>query len=59
MKLLDLFLGYLDLFQARGDLIESQEAPLLALGDQRTQLLHLNDGCFVTQQHCRFVAHGP
>ena len=43
-----LLLGDLDLLEAGGDLLERQIAPLAALGDQRAQLLDLEErrlGC--------------
>ena len=51
VQLLDLLLGDLDLLEARRDLLEGQEAALLALGDQRPQLIELRDRSLIGQQH--------
>ena len=59
MQLLDLLLGDLDLLEAGRDLVERQEPPLLALGDQRTQLVELRDRGLVAQQNDSLFAHGP
>ena len=59
MQLLELLLGDLDLLQARLDLRERQEASLLTLGDQRTQLVQLRDRSFVGSTAPFPFAHGP
>ena len=43
MQLAHLLLGHLDLLEARGDLLERQEAALLAVGDETAQLLDLEE----------------
>ena len=50
MQLRDLFLRDLHLFKRGGDLLERQEATLLTLGDQRTELVDLRDGRVARQQ---------
>ena len=59
VQLLDLLLGDLDLLEAGGDLLERQEAALLAFGDQRPELLGLGDRSFVGEQYLWLVAHSP
>ena len=51
MQLPQLLLGDLDLLQRGGDLLERQEAALLALRDQRPKLVQLVDRRLVRQQH--------
>ena len=48
---LHLLLRDLDLLETRGDLLEGQEATFLALGDERAELLQLDDRRLVGQQH--------
>ena len=43
VQVADLLLGHLDLLETPGDLLEGQVAALLALGDQRAQLLDLEE----------------
>jgi len=50
VQLADLLLRDVDLLQGRGDLLDRQNPLLLSLGDQRPQLVHLDDGCLVRQQ---------
>jgi hypothetical protein len=51
VKLLDLLLGDLDLLQRGGDVVECQEAALLAVRDEATELVELIDGSLVRQQN--------
>ena len=51
MELLDLLLGDLDLLEARRDLLERQESPLLPLRDQPPKLLQLRDRRVIAQQN--------
>ena len=50
MQLDDLLLGDLHLLQAGGDLLEGQEPPLLAFGDQRAKLVDLHDRRLAREQ---------
>jgi len=43
MQLLHLLLGDFDLLERRGDLVERQESPLLAIRDQPAELIELID----------------
>ena len=56
VQLKDLLLGDLHLFQEGGDLLERQESAFLTLGDERAQLVHLKDGCFIAEQNCGLSA---
>jgi hypothetical protein len=56
---LDLLLGYLDLFEARCDLLKRQHSALVTFRDQRAQLLKLHDWSLVTQQDDCLIAHSP
>ena len=49
VQLLDLLLGDLDLLEGGRDLLEGQEAALLTFGDELTELVHLPDGCLVSE----------
>jgi hypothetical protein len=49
MELLDLLLRDLDLLQGGRDLLEGEGSALLAFGDQLTQVVHLPDGCLVSE----------
>src|SRR5204862_1366840 len=50
MELSHLFLGDLDLLEALRDLLEGQEAALLALADKGSKLLDLSDRSFIREQ---------
>jgi hypothetical protein len=45
----DLLLGDLDLLEGGRDLLEGQEPALLTVGDELTQVVHLPDGCLVSE----------
>src|SRR3954454_6487868 len=49
MELLDLLLGDLDLLEGGRDLLEGERTALLAFGDQLTEVVHLPDGCLVSE----------
>ena len=59
VELGDLLLGDLDLLQRGGDLREGEEALLLALRDQWTELFDLRYGDLLRQQNFRFGAQLP
>ena len=49
MQLGHLLLRDLDLLEGGRDLLEGQEASLLTVGDELTQVVHLPDGCLVSE----------
>jgi hypothetical protein len=49
VQLLHLLLGDFDLLEGGRDLLEGQRASLLAFGDQLTEVVHLPDGCLVSE----------
>ena len=51
MQVQDLFLRDLYLLQTGGDLLKGQEPPFLTLSDERPNVIHLNDGHVVAEQH--------
>ena len=57
MQLLHLLLGDLHLLEARLDLREGQEAALLTLGDQRSQLVELRDRSLIRQKYYLLAGH--
>ena len=59
VKLLNLLLGYLYLFQASLDLGNSEETSFLPLGDHRTQLVEFDDRRLIAQQNDLINAHSP
>ena len=57
VQLRDLLLGDLDLFQRGGDLLDGQDPPFLAFGDERAKLVDLGDRRFIRQECFGLGAH--
>jgi hypothetical protein len=59
MQLLHLLFGDLGLLQAGLDLGEGQKAPLVSLGDQRTEFFRLRNRRVIAQENDFLNAHSP